>query len=413
MGKDIKKFVNLKFLKTIDLGLMRELIERHATETDGFDLTALDGDAAVARSKLTEYFKGPAGNWPEGLVADLHRISELGDADGLQLILQQAQRANVSLFAATGPDDDDPLPQSHEPKHVALRVYLRHPAVFEAAADFRALQAPPALAEFAGPERGIGADLTDAKIEAFRARIAEIFRADLQGDYCRLGPYEDGDEINMVISHGATVSTMPVVDGGAERVISLRAVKYAVLRYSETTGVLKLGGVPKARQAEIAELFAMTILERGGFFAGDDAQDLYTLEPVTRAGSGFTFDYAFNPNILQVLLTEAAADLYGEDEKGAWRLQRSLRSKDASGAALAHFAHTPVRFGRNWRLGEIVFRVFFKGEGKRPSQVTVRLKPRGTVAFRRTRYERQIMTLLERNELVIDRDDLRLIDAAE
>ena len=66
MGKDIKKFVNLKFLKTIDLGLMRELIERHAVGTDGFDLTALDGDAADARSKLTEYFKGPAGNWSEG-----------------------------------------------------------------------------------------------------------------------------------------------------------------------------------------------------------------------------------------------------------------------------------------------------------------------------------------------------------
>jgi len=90
-----------------------------------------------------------------------------------------------------------------------------------------------------------------------------------------------------------------------------------------------------------------------------------------------------------------------------------LRSKDASGTALAHFTHTPVRFGRNWRLGEIVFRVFFKSEGKRPSQVTVRLKPRGTVAFRRTRYERQIMTLLERNQLVVERDDLRLIDAAE
>lgn len=390
--------MNLKFLKTIDLGLMRELIERHAAGTDGFDLTPLDNDTPDARSKLTEYFKGPAGNWPEGLVADLHRISELGDADGLQLILQQALRAKVSLFAATDPDQ---------------RVYLHHPAVFEAAADFKALQAPPALAEFAGPERGVGTDLTDAKIEAFRAGIAEIFRADLQGDYCRLGPYEDGDEINMVISHGATVSTMPVVDGGAERVISLRAVKYAVLRYSETTGVLKLGGVPKARQGEIAELFAVAILERDGFFAGDDAQDLYTLEPVMRAGSGFTFDHAFNPNILQVLLTEAAADLYGEDEKGEWRLQRSLRSKDASGAALAHFTQTPVRFGRNWRLGEIVFRVFFKSEGKRPSQVTVRLKPRGTVAFRRTRYERQIITLLERNELVINRDDLRLIDAAE
>jgi hypothetical protein len=181
MGKDIKKFVNLKFLKTIDLGLMRELMDRHVAATDGFDLTVRDGDITGARDNLIEYFKGSTGHLPEGLVADLHRISELGDADGLQLILQQAHRANVMLFPADDSDQDDPLPQSHEPKHVALRVYLHHLAVFEAAADFRALQAPPGLAEFAGPERGVGADLTEAKVEAFRTRIAEIFRSDLQG----------------------------------------------------------------------------------------------------------------------------------------------------------------------------------------------------------------------------------------
>ena len=54
MGKDIKKFVNIKFLKTIDLGLMRDLMERHAAATDGFDLTMLDGDITSARGKLTE-----------------------------------------------------------------------------------------------------------------------------------------------------------------------------------------------------------------------------------------------------------------------------------------------------------------------------------------------------------------------
>ena len=41
-------------------------------------------------------------------MADLHRISELGDADGLQLILQQAHRANGMLFAAADSDQDDP-----------------------------------------------------------------------------------------------------------------------------------------------------------------------------------------------------------------------------------------------------------------------------------------------------------------
>jgi hypothetical protein len=81
---------------------------------------------------------------------------------------------------------------------------------------------------------------------------------------------------------------------------------------------------------------------------------------------------------------------------------------------LAHFRETEVRFGRAWRLGEVVFRVFFHGEGgRRSTQVTVRIKPPGTLAFRRTRHERAILTLVERNGLMTDHDDLVAVEAAE
>lgn len=413
MGVNLSKFMNLKFFKTIDLRLMRALMARHAVAQGGFDLGLLDGEVQSAREHLRTFFGGPDEPAPPGLTADLHRIAELGDGAGLQLLLEEARRQGIDLF---GPEDavDGPAAQArHDPKHVAIRTYLEHRDLFEAAADHRALLAPSSLAEFAGPECGVCADITDDKVSRFKDAIAKLFETDFRSRYCRLGPYEDAGEVQMVISHGSVVSTMPVVEEEAERVISIRAVAYAVLRYCEATGVLRLGGIPKPRQADIAELFAAIVLERPGFFAHADAQELYTLEPIERAGPRFAFEHDYNPEILKVLIVEAAADLFARDENGQRRFCRSMRSKAPSGATLSHLCAPPIRFGSDWRLGEIVVRVYFRTDAKRPSQVTVRLKPPGTLAFRRTRFEGHILTLLERNGLVWDRDAIRLIDAAE
>jgi len=177
--------------------------------------------------------------------------------------------------------------------------------------------------------------------------------------------------------------------------------------------MLRLARIRKAHQPEIAELFAAIILERPGFFDGDDAQDLYTLRPVELAGPDFTFDHAYDPMIDRVLIIEAAADLMVPGKKGYPRVARTLRSRDLGGEALRHFGGTPVSFAGSWHLGEIVFRILFKGDGKRPPQVTVKLRPPGVVQFRRTQHEARVMTLIERNGLTNDRDDFAVIDAAE
>ena len=250
-------------------------------------------------------------------------------------------------------------------------------------------------------------------IEAFRTAVADLFRKAFLGDYCRVGDYADADEINLVVSHGSTVSTMPVVEGQQERVISVRQISHAVLRYSENTGVLRLARIRRAHQPEIAALFASIILERPGFFDGDDAQDLYTLSRVELAGPGFAFDADYDPQIDRVQIIEAAADLTVPGKNGYLRVARTLRSRDLGGDALRHFGSTPVSFIGAWRLGELVFRILFKGEGKRQPQVTVKLRPPGVLQFRRTQHEARVMTLIERNGLMNDRDDFAVVDAAE
>lgn len=164
----------------------------------------------------------------------------------------------------------------------------------------------------------------------------------------------------------------------------------------------------------MADLFATHILGRPGFFAGRDACDLYTLDPIIEAGPDFAFDHAFDDRIRDVRIVAAVADFFERDEDTqTWSHVRSWQSKDASGAALRHFRGSEVRFGRGWRLGEITFRVFFDTGARRPSQVTVRMKPPGTLAFRRNRFEKAIHALVARNGLETDRDAGMVVEAAE
>lgn len=413
MAGNLKKFVNPRFIKTIDLSLMKALLARHEGKFTDFSVDLLDQEEDAARAALYDLLTGSEDSYPDGLRADLHRIAELGDRRGLEVIQTQADRQGIDLFPDMKTGDEDAPNKAHDPKHIAVRVFLEHPDLFDAAADHMAMLAADRLHEYAGRELGVTIDLTQEKVEAFRKAVAELFRDAFLGDYWRVGDYADGDEINLVVSHGSMVSTMPVVEGEQERVISVRQIAHAVLRYSENTGMLRLARIRKAHQPEIAELFATIILERPGFFDGDDAQDLYTLRPVELAGPEFKFDYAYDPMIDRVLIIEAAADLMVPGKKGYPRVARTLRSRDLGGEALRHFGGTPVSFAGSWRLGEIVFRILFKGDGKRQPQVTVRLRPPGVVQFRRTQHEARVMTLIERNGLTNDRDDFAVIDAAE
>ncbi len=413
MAKDLKKFVNPKFKRTIDLGLMRRLLQRHKGGLR-FDLAVFEeGDDEEIRSAIQDFFAGPEDNYPEGLVADLHRIAELGNASGLELILQQADRLDVDLRPEPGNDDED---ARQDPKHVALRVFLDHHDVFDAASDMMALMARSSLAEFVGRDEGIEATMEDCAKAAFEEATAILFERDLRSNYCRIGWYDDADELVLVVEHGSPITTTDVVEKDQKRVISCRAAEHAVLSYTSTSGLLKIGGVAKARRAEVAEIFAGKLLGRPEFFAGADAQNLYTLDPIRRAGFGFTFNRDFDPGILHVQITEVQVDRIGADPKtGDTRVFHSYIARDGRDNALARLGEMmgSAPLGQDWRLSHIVIRIHFATGGKQAKKVTVKVKPPAHAMFKRQQFEGRIMTLLRRNGLLNDRATAPAAVAAE
>jgi hypothetical protein len=70
LSRDLKKFVNPRFLKTVDLRLFRRLFERQPAGSVGFDLHVFDQENAVARAALQGFFEGPEDQLPQEIVAD-------------------------------------------------------------------------------------------------------------------------------------------------------------------------------------------------------------------------------------------------------------------------------------------------------------------------------------------------------
>ena len=410
MATNLKKFVNPKFLKTCDLKLLRRLFSRHQSDSSSIDFSIFDRPDDNARAALRKFFEDTETEYPAGLKADLHRVAALGTSHGMRLLLERAKAKSVFVGPKPGSKED----RKADPKYVAILCFLDHPDIFDAASDLLALETTLALTELRGPSGNIEPKIDRGTKATFESAARKLLSAEHMGGYCRVGWYEDGDDINVVAVHGKEIATEWIVENEKEeKVISYRPLSTTVLSYDPFEGRLKIGGLPKSQRAAFAGIFAETMLGQPEFFAGEGAQDLYSLEAVEKLGFSFQFDHAFDPGVRSVRIVEAQADrvtLNGRAEQKLW----SVLIKDRANALERMGQVTKVGFGEGaYRLEHISFRVEFESERKPNPRLTVKLAPPNIAAFRRETHEGRIMTLLQRNGFCVDRDPGRIPVAAE
>jgi hypothetical protein len=401
MARNLKKFANPKFVKTVDLGLLRRLLERHRARLPDFDFAVFEGDPVVAREAVGALFLGPEAAVPEGLVVDIHHLSDLGTEAGLDILLAEARRHGVQLVAPNAET------ARQAPKHVALAAYLDHRDIFDAAADRIASQRCSTVAELVGREAGLALQLDAGALERFRVAAGEIFTADLLGDHCRINWYEDGDEVALVVAHSKPVVSAPVLENGLEITTCWRPVHQARLSYVPREGRLKLGGVGKSRRARLADAFGRALLGQDGHFSGSDAQDLYTLEPFERDWPDVRLSHHPDLMIASVRVVAVQADrvicdLFRKPDRPLWSV--TIAANDVSAFARLRELRGDLDFRGGWRLGMVRLQVEFKCKRGRAPRVMVEIRPRAVALFRRNRFEGAILDLLHRNGLRHVRD---------
>lgn len=413
MSGDLKKFVNSKFLRTVSLPLLKQLFARQPADHQGLDLAIFDKPDDEARQALTSFFMGPEDLLPRGLVADLHHIAELGTLHGMNLLQNRAALRGTEI---TPPLDTAGKPLPLDPKQFAILAFLRHRDIFDVVSDLMAREARSSLNEYVGLEEGVEPDLSREQCDKFELSAKEMFSRNYHGTHCRVGWYDDGPRTILVVNHGAPVTVQSVVEGEREDVISYRSLEQAVLEYNPGTGRLGIGGVPKARRADLAEFFAKHILHRPGFFAAEDSQDLYTLEPVEKTGFSFKVRHDFDPLIKNIEIVEVQIDRFdGTMPFDKAPIEASVVVKDFRGNALARVLEFSDRIGLGegrHRIGHLTMRVVFRGE-RRDTAVTVKIKPPAYAIFKRQHFEQNILDLLRHNGFWRERQPGEVAAAAD
>ena len=120
MAKNVKKFVNREFVRTVDLDLLKRLLDPYSRDI-ALDWTALPADEKQKREAIFEFFRGADERFPAQLLDALHRIMVLSDANGARLLQEQAELNRRHAGAQGGdrrrgrrspPDTTPPRPTS-------------------------------------------------------------------------------------------------------------------------------------------------------------------------------------------------------------------------------------------------------------------------------------------------------------
>lgn len=411
MAKNVKKFVNREFAKTVDLGLLKRLLDPYSSKI-AFNLDALPANEDDKREAIFEFFRGTDERFPADLLDALHKIMVLSDSPGMRLLQEQADLAGVNLVPKQEIEESDG--RHLTPRHLALRAYLDHRAVFDKTLDIHAFWSVRSPSEWVGVHENVESHHDDETARtAFKAAASAYFANRYLGRYCDVRWYPEGDEVQILVLHGKNAMTANVEDNGAERTLTYREIAQDTIRYHAASGRVWISASAAVERKKLRELFAEHMLGDCEFFPGDDNQRLYTLDPIRKQSAAFRFHHAWDPQVLRVLVKEIQVDegeheVDGKTRYSPWAM--TVRdSRDAIGRLIDLAPDIDLE---DLRIGYVKLEFRFDVDGKQVS-VIVKVKPPNVASFRDHSFEKQIMEHLERNGIRLSHGFMPTAVAAE
>ena len=382
-------FSNLSFLQSIDKE--RSLGRLLASHRDYFACQGLDVDLltngdACARQLLAVFTKADQ-SMPGDLLHDLYLIDEVGDEDGHQRILEEAERLGIDLGA---------LPDDVAPGDFALRVFLDHPDLIRACHEKTVVKQAKRYYEYrSGDRRRFTVSDLKAAVSKVRDNLAPWFEARKRTRTCELFVYPEGDAVRILVTHGGLFRADGNITADLEfSRLPWRPQRHDSVVYETRTGILKVHAAYGPQRKVYREAFGTALADDAAFFL--DAPT-YSLEALRANGGMLTLVDGINDAaVVEVLVEPEAADCR----------QALFRGDDLTEMIAGHG-------GIVLPLGEITYARFLLtyAGSSRPLKMEVRLP--NVTDYDRERNGATTEAFIRANALLADAevDDRELVDA--
>lgn len=392
MVRHVKRFANKKFIHTVDLTLLKRFLERYREEIT-LDLDALGEDNKQTRTRLYEYFLAADESYSPQMLDDLHRIAELSTEVGVAHLRHRAEVVGAELIPAAELEEKDGL--RFNCRYLAVRAFLDHPDIFEAALDWMTFEDHQSPAEFVGVDEDVKPHVGKPARDAFEQQASAFFNTRYQGRYCRARLYHDEDGVNILVIHGKQPVSTLVIVGDQERPLTFRETKQDTLTYDQATGRLKVTARTEEEKQRLCAIFATTILGKPKFFDHGECRRLYTLDPIAKAGADFRLDGEWDPDLVEAAVVEIQ---FYNQPRGGW----VMTIRDAKDAIARLYEKCPDTDLAETEINYVRLRFTFLLNGKKRKR-TVKIKPPSLASFDRASLEDKVMEHLKRNGFCLSR----------
>ncbi len=394
MAKNVRNFVNRAFMRTVDLDLLKQLLDPHTGQMS-FDWDALPQEDAPRRDALFRLFRDEGERFPDALLDALHCILILSNTNGTKALQDVAEKAGAQLVPgheAEGPNDGLHL----NPRHLALRAYLHNREIFGKAVHRLAFFAPSPL-RLVGAQSAVQPRHQDATARAaFRAAASVFFARRYQGRICEVHWYPEGDLVNLLVEHGMNPITTTVEQDGEQKVATIREMTQDTISYDVRHGTIKVSARADVEKRELVRLFAEHLIGNPEFFSRPGSDSLYTLARIQEAGRGWVFQNGWDEDLKDVVLKEIEVD-EGEIGRPSRRGSPwSVKVWDNENALARLYELAPEIEIGSLRIEHIKLQMNFLFEGK-IREILVTIRPKNTVSFRDHAFEARIFEHLREN----------------
>lgn len=412
MAKRIRNFVDRAFSRTVDLGLLRRLLEPHLGQID-FDWDGLPDDERKRREAIFNLFAKADLRFPARLQFALYNISTLSTDSGARLIQEIATDLGVDFLQKYRVDDrSDDL--RFTPRFMALVAWLDHREIFDRALSAAAFHTFSSKLELNTDREDVPPRHNDAGVQdAFAEAVRRHFVARYNGHFCDVRWFEEEDLIQVLVLHGSKAETKNVDQEGAEDTLKFRQIVQSTIEYDRRLGAIAVGSKANPDAKKLVKLFGEHVLGDGDIFEASAKQQLYTLKPLQRHGAAFRFRFDTEGAITHVALREVRVDEAEITSTGRLRRSPWFLALGDTENALRRLKQVAGDLDiADLRIVSAKIDVTIEVDDSE-TVVPVSIRPPRTVSMRDHAHERLILEMLEDNDIRITRRTGQVATAAE
>ena len=221
---------------------------------------------------LVNVFMHPDADTPHDLAEALYFINEMATAEGMDELLDEAERCEVVI---------DYHPDS-TPEDVAIQVWLADREIVEKKHAERFLHRPKSF-EYFQSETGSKAlgKISRKKLEALEEDLDDYFEKKKRGRDCKVFVFPKGSEVWFLVRHGDPYKREGGIKDGQSTSVFYRPEIYDVVIYNSTIGEIRMNAGTMGIKKEYRNKFGKHLFGDVDYFPGTAK---YTLDPLKSDG---------------------------------------------------------------------------------------------------------------------------------